>query len=63
MNRQRGVLRFWRMRGLGRRIFLSSTLVEGRFFLRLNATSHRTHAGHLHDALALIRDAGRHSPR
>lgn len=36
------------------RIFLSTTLVDGQYFLRLNATSHRTHAGQLRDALEII---------
>jgi aromatic-L-amino-acid decarboxylase len=41
------------------RIFLSSTLVEGRFFIRLNPTSHRTHAAEARTALAVIRDCAR----
>lgn len=41
------------------RIFLSSTLVEGRFFLRINPTSHRTHAAEVRAALAVIRDCAR----
>jgi len=38
-------------------IFLSSTQVEGRFFLRMNPTSHRTHAPDVRHALALIRES------
>jgi aromatic-L-amino-acid decarboxylase len=45
-----------RINGTGR-IFLSTTRVEGRYFLRLNPTSHRTHATHVHEAIALIRDS------
>ncbi|MEV5749119.1 aminotransferase class V-fold PLP-dependent enzyme [Actinoallomurus sp. NPDC052308] len=37
------------------RFFLSSTRVDERFYLRLNATSHRTHESHLRDALDHIR--------
>lgn len=36
------------------RFFLSSTRIDGRFYLRLNATNHRTRASHLRDALSLI---------
>lgn len=38
-------------------IFLSSTQVEGRFFLRMNPASHRTHAPDVRHALALIRES------
>jgi aromatic-L-amino-acid decarboxylase len=41
------------------RIFLSSTTVEGRFYLRLNPTSHRTHAAEVQQALTIIRDCAR----
>ncbi|WP_206185042.1 pyridoxal phosphate-dependent decarboxylase family protein [Thermoactinospora rubra] len=41
------------------RIFLSSTTVEGRYFLRLNPTGHRTHEAELRAALELIRDGAR----
>ncbi|WP_433337381.1 pyridoxal phosphate-dependent decarboxylase family protein [Spirillospora sp. CA-294931] len=41
------------------RIFLSSTRVDGRFYLRLNPTSHRTREHHVRDALALIRALAR----
>ena len=37
------------------RIFLSSTTVDDRFYLRMNPTSHRTHAPDVHEALAIIR--------
>jgi aromatic-L-amino-acid decarboxylase len=36
------------------RFFLSSTRINDRFHLRLNATNHRIRAAHLDDALALI---------
>jgi aromatic-L-amino-acid decarboxylase len=35
--------------------FLSSTTVDGRFYLRMNPTSHRTHAPDVHRVLAIIR--------
>jgi aromatic-L-amino-acid/L-tryptophan decarboxylase len=38
-------------------IFLSSTTVDGRLFLRLNPTSFRTHAAEIDKALAVIRAA------
>lgn len=42
------------------RVFLSSTLVQDRFLLRLNPTNHRTGPEHLRAALDLIHDeAGR----
>ncbi|NUR91592.1 MAG: amino acid decarboxylase [Nonomuraea sp.] len=40
----------------GRRVFLSSTMVEGRFFLRMNPTSHRTHEQDVRAALTAIRE-------
>ncbi|SDK64692.1 pyridoxal phosphate-dependent decarboxylase family protein [Nonomuraea jiangxiensis] len=43
----------------GERIFLSSTVVEGRFFLRINPTSHRTHAAETRAALEIIRGCAR----
>lgn len=41
------------------RFFLSSTRVDDRFYLRLNATNHRTHEPHLRDALDHIRRCAR----
>ncbi|WP_194916815.1 pyridoxal phosphate-dependent decarboxylase family protein [Catenulispora rubra] len=41
------------------RIFLSSTRVEGRFFLRMNPTSHRTHLDDVRNALAILRTYAR----
>jgi aromatic-L-amino-acid decarboxylase len=40
-----------------RKIFLSSTQINGRFTLRLCVLSHRTHSDHLTDALETIRAA------
>jgi aromatic-L-amino-acid/L-tryptophan decarboxylase len=39
-----------------RRVFLSSTTIEGRFYLRMNPLSHRTHAADVEHALDLIRE-------
>ncbi|SNS22354.1 pyridoxal phosphate-dependent decarboxylase family protein [Actinomadura mexicana] len=44
------------------RLFLSSTSIEGRFFLRLNPTSHRTHLAEVQNALAVIRQCTRARP-
>jgi aromatic-L-amino-acid decarboxylase len=38
-----------------KRLFLSSTRVEGRVFLRLCVLSHRVHAEHVEEAVAVIR--------
>ncbi|PZG13016.1 pyridoxal phosphate-dependent decarboxylase family protein [Nonomuraea aridisoli] len=40
-----------------RRVFLSSTTIGGRFFLRLCVLSFRTHADRVREALAVIREA------
>ncbi|MBV8540776.1 MAG: aminotransferase class V-fold PLP-dependent enzyme [Pseudonocardiales bacterium] len=37
------------------RVFLSSTRLRGRLTLRLCVLSHRTHAGHVHEAVSVIR--------
>ena len=37
-----------------RRVFLSSTTIDGRYTLRLSILSHRTHADHVDEALDLI---------
>jgi aromatic-L-amino-acid/L-tryptophan decarboxylase len=37
------------------RVFLSSTRLDGRLTLRLCVLSHRTHAGHVHEAVSIIR--------
>jgi aromatic-L-amino-acid decarboxylase len=42
-----------------RRVFLSSTTIVGRFYLRMNPMSHRTHAADVETALALIRERAR----
>jgi aromatic-L-amino-acid/L-tryptophan decarboxylase len=42
-----------------RRVFLSSTTIEGRFTLRLCVLSHRTHADRVCEAIDLITDAAR----
>jgi aromatic-L-amino-acid decarboxylase len=39
------------------RVFLSSTRLAGRLTLRLCVLSHRTHAGHVHEAVSIIRQA------
>jgi aromatic-L-amino-acid/L-tryptophan decarboxylase len=39
------------------RVFLSSTSLNGRLTLRLCVLSHRTHAGHVHEAVSIIRHA------
>lgn len=41
------------------RVFLSSTKVEGRFFLRINPMSHRTHLPDVQKALATIKECAR----
>lgn len=41
----------------GRKVFLSSTRIDGRFFLRLCVLSHRTHERHVRVALDEIRSA------
>ncbi|MGI5272154.1 pyridoxal phosphate-dependent decarboxylase family protein [Nonomuraea sp. CA-218870] len=40
-----------------RRVFLSSTTIDGRYFLRLCVLSFRTHADRVEEALAIIRAA------
>ncbi|MEW9556404.1 aspartate aminotransferase family protein [Nonomuraea sp. NPDC050783] len=40
-----------------RRVYLSSTTIDGRFFLRLCVLSFRTHADRVEEALAIIRAA------
>ncbi|MCA2229867.1 pyridoxal phosphate-dependent decarboxylase family protein [Nonomuraea aurantiaca] len=41
----------------GRRVYLSSTTIDGRFFLRVCVLSFRTHADRVEEALAIIRSA------
>jgi glutamate/tyrosine decarboxylase-like PLP-dependent enzyme len=41
------------------RIFLSSTQIEERFYLRMNPTSHRTHADDVREALGILRSCAR----
>jgi aromatic-L-amino-acid decarboxylase len=40
-----------------RRVFLSSTMIEGRFFLRACIVSHRTHRDRIEEAIDIIRQA------
>ncbi|MEU7744958.1 pyridoxal-dependent decarboxylase [Nonomuraea sp. NPDC049158] len=40
-----------------RRVYLSSTAIDGRFFLRLCVLSFRTHADRVEEALGIIRSA------
>jgi aromatic-L-amino-acid decarboxylase len=40
-----------------RRIFLSSTMIDGRMFLRACVVSHRTHRDRIDEAVGIIRDA------
>ena len=44
-----------------RRIFLSSTRLDGKHTLRLCVLSHRTHRTHVEEALAIVRRAARES--
>lgn len=44
----------------GRRIFLSSTRVDGRFTLRMCVLSHRTHRDRVEEAVATVREAAAH---
>lgn len=41
----------------GRRVFLSSTRVDGRFTLRMCVLSHRTHRDRVEEAVATVREA------
>jgi aromatic-L-amino-acid decarboxylase len=45
-----------------RRIFLSSTRIDGRYLLRLCVLSHRTHADRIDEALQIIRQAAQAGP-
>jgi aromatic-L-amino-acid decarboxylase len=40
-------------------VFLSSTLIEGRFVLRACIVSHRTHRDRIEEAVQIIRRAAR----
>ncbi|HEX2266602.1 MAG TPA: amino acid decarboxylase, partial [Actinomycetota bacterium] len=40
-----------------KRVFLSSTLIEGRFTLRACVVSHRTHRDRIDEAIAIIKSA------
>ena len=42
-----------------RRIFLSSTMIDGRMFLRACVVSHRTHRDRIDEAVGIIRNAAR----
>lgn len=42
-----------------RRVFLSSTRLEGRFTVRACIVSHRTHRDRVEEAVRIIRDAAR----
>jgi aromatic-L-amino-acid decarboxylase len=45
-----------------RRVFLSSTVIEGRFFLRAAILSHRTHRDRVEEAVEIIRRAAERLP-
>jgi aromatic-L-amino-acid decarboxylase len=42
-----------------RRVFLSSTRIRGRYFLRVCIVSHRTHRDRVEEAVEIIRSAAR----
>jgi aromatic-L-amino-acid/L-tryptophan decarboxylase len=45
-----------------KRVFLSSTLIDGRFTLRLAILSHRTHRDRIEEAVGIIRRAASDAP-